>query len=131
MKYKTSEIDGALLDAAVAKAEGWSKADDDPTAWWSPNRKVAASVDKSGILGGYGYHPAHNWAQGGPIIEREQITVMHFPAGFTAGEEWEAYIGHVDPSRLDLDPANGEGPTPLIAAMRAFVAHKLGDEVEL
>jgi hypothetical protein len=32
---------------------------------------------------------------------------------------------------LNTGDADARGPTPLIAAMRAFVTAKLGDEVEL
>jgi hypothetical protein len=57
-----------------------------------------------------------DWAQGGPIIEREKMTLEW------TGEDWMAYIRHDE---------EYFGPTPLIAAMRCFVASKLGDEVEV
>jgi hypothetical protein len=63
-----------------------------------------------------GYTPSTDWAQGGPIIEREMITVEW------TGEDWRTCIW-CDEKFL--------GPTPLIAAMRAYVASKLGDEVEI
>lgn len=59
-----------------------------------------------------------DWAQGGAIIEREKLVV-----GW-AGNFWMAYI------RAD-DDIVGSGQTPLIAAMRCYVASKLGDEVEV
>lgn len=58
-----------------------------------------------------------DWAQGGPIIEREGIeTYRH-----KALEMWAA--------RCDENVRYG--PTPLIAAMRCFVASKLGDDVTI
>lgn len=60
-----------------------------------------------------------NWSQGGPIIEREGINIgCHLD-----GAEWVArnYWGEYE----------SIGPTPLIAAMRCFVASRLGDEVEI
>lgn len=62
------------------------------------------------------YSPSTDWTQGGPIIERERIRLD--PRGV-----WVA--GH--------DSSNDEylGPTPLIAAMRCYVASKLGDEIEI
>ena len=66
-----------------------------------------------------------NWKQGGPIIEREKINVLD------AGTCWGARI--IDWSKN----ADGRscrcwyGHTPLIAAMRYYVASKLGDEVEI
>ena len=64
-------------------------------------------------------HPSTNWAQGGPIIEREKIATQFW----VSEDAWEALIkGGFFASY---------GPTPLIAAMRAYVASKLGDEVEV
>ena len=58
-----------------------------------------------------------DWAQGGPISEREKITLEW------TGEGWNAYIRH--------DDEYPDGPTPLIAAMRCYVASKLGDEITI
>jgi Protein of unknown function (DUF2591) len=62
-----------------------------------------------------------NWAQGGPIIERERISVNSDYNGVY--KEWmaESYFGGVQKP----------GPTPLVAAMRCYVASKLGDEVDV
>ena len=54
-----------------------------------------------------------DWSQGGPIIEREGMGV--FKLGYVRG--WASGFQ--------------SGPTPLIAAMRCYVASKLGDEVEI
>jgi hypothetical protein len=97
---KTSELTGAALDWAVAKCEGAINGDD---------------LDIGFILEG-GYSPSTDWAQGGPIIERERIELEH--DGFI----WWARI------KADEDYS---GPTPLLAAMRCYVASKLGDEVEI
>ena len=112
---KTSELTGAALDWAVAKCE------------WYP-----VSVSKTGYLifsdpliqcgpRGTQYSPSTDWAQGGPIIEREGIGT------YRLNNVWSAHC-----------PVNGssihaccDGPTPLIAAMRCYVASKLGDEVEV
>jgi hypothetical protein len=61
-----------------------------------------------------------DWAQGGPIIERE-----HISAAYAYWGEWEAWDDKTMP------PPKYRGPTPLIAAMRCYVASKLGDEVEI
>ena len=58
-----------------------------------------------------------DWVYGGPIIEREGIDLQCQNQGL-----WCADLG--------LD-ASIYGPTPLIAAMRCYVASRLGDEVEL
>lgn len=65
------------------------------------------------------YSPSTFWNHGGPIIERERIDVAYLGAGNT----WVAQ---------DADSQQNElGSTPLIAAMRCYVASKLGDEVEI
>ena len=61
------------------------------------------------------YDPSTSWAHGGPIIEREGISIYRMTSDWSA-----AY----NPSGAAQD-----GPTPLIAAMRCYVASKLGNEV--
>ena len=96
---KTSELQGAALDWAVAKCEGvvyhgpaWTKYSTD-------------------------------WAQGGPIIEREEI--------FLAKSILGGWTGSIYTQDERVRCTLHEGPTPLIAAMRCYVASKLGDEVEV
>lgn len=61
-----------------------------------------------------------DWSQGGPIIEREGIGIKLR----IDGEDEHAWLAD-DGLRMFT------GPTPLIAAMRCYVASKLGDEVEV
>lgn len=91
---KTSELQDAALDWAVAKCEGL--------------RTYVEVVE--------GFKPSTDWMQGGPIIERERINLWN------EGYEWEAsrYGEHIV-----------WGKTPLIAAMRCYVASKLGDDVTI
>lgn len=133
MKHKVSELEGALLDAAVAKAEGWCQAQDDKTAWWAPDGSPfgpVASITHGGIRGRYGYHPAHNWEHGGPIIERERIYIGY--CGDTSDDTtWpRQWFGQYDDER-EGGNCHHVGTTPLIAAMRAYVASKFGEEVDL
>lgn len=67
------------------------------------------------------FYPSTDWSDGGPIIERERIRIT--PMSMTGGVLWQAESGSAF--------AEGLGPTLLVAAMRAFVASKLGDEVEV
>ena len=70
-------------------------------------------------------HYTSNWAEGGPIIEREGI-------GFRRGYSDESgFNGWVAQRWAQDTTVFEEGPTPLIAAMRCYVASKLGDEVEI
>lgn len=65
------------------------------------------------------FNPSVEWSQGGPIIELQGILFI----GTGDGETYNAWI--VKPY------AAGLGPTHLIAAMRCFVASRLGDEVDI
>jgi len=62
-----------------------------------------------------------NWAIAGPIIEREKITPQFMDRGY-----WRAWVEVGEKAHKV-----SYGPTPLIAAMRCYVASKLGDEVEI
>ena len=93
---KTNKLTGIALDWAVAKCEGFPVRDgfDDNCPEYSTN-----------------------WAQGGPIIERERIDVL-----YEHDLRWIA---------VPQKGIESYGPTPLIAAMRCYVASKLGDEVDI
>ena len=82
------------------------------------NWAVNMAEGLSGVLSPVNY--STNWAAGGPIIERERIHLAHSHAK-----------GHWVAAIADSDCGNVFGPTPLVAAMRCYVASKLGDEVVL
>ncbi|MBT9493882.1 MAG: DUF2591 domain-containing protein [Paucibacter sp.] len=121
-KHKVSELEGALLDAAVAKAEGMQY--ETATARTAYACDVGAPIVGFTQDGPITFNPSKRWAEGGPIIERERIDVLSSYPG------WEAF-GRCHPSARLKDAAGVYGPAPLIAAMRAYVASKFGDEVEL
>lgn len=58
-----------------------------------------------------------DWAFGGPIIERERIDVL-----YEHDLRWIA---------VPQKGIESYGPTPLVAAMRCYVASKLGDTVDI
>ena len=75
------------------------------------------------------------WDCGGPIIEKEKINVvrcndMYFPKGNEFGDYYEQ-LWRAEPYDMDSISQRFYGPTPLIAAMRCYVASKLGDVVEV
>ena len=114
---KTSELTGAALDWAVAKCEGLLKDSGGNLELFGAELKTHPST-----LGTV-FAPSTDWAQGGPIIEREGITLICW----TNPGQWGARLW------LELDGRESvvfSGTTPLIAAMRCYVASKLGDEVE-
>lgn len=112
---KPSELIGPALDWAVAKSEGhdWRKGE------------IGYCYSPAGNTSWQQWNPATNWSQGGPIIERERITLK--PEWDGEKEYWTA----ISITRFEHYRAVCSGPTPLIAAMRCFVMSKLGDEVDI
>lgn len=121
MKYKVAELEGALLAAAVAKAERLEvvsmHAEQNPEYAYC---MVRCGHDEAPEK----YGPQRHAAQGLAIIERERINVGFDDQGGTDRGMWCAYLYDGDGSMWFAD-------TFLIAAMRAYVASKFGEEVEL
>ena len=92
---------------------------------------VAALMLNGGLDG---FEPSTDWAQGGPIIEREMIDLRKiYNNGLPNANPydcWKAEIIFRD-GKLVAGDLFAYGPTPLIAAMRCFVASKLGDEIDV
>jgi hypothetical protein len=63
------------------------------------------------------WNPSKDWSQGGPIIEREEIEIR-------PSQDCGPWLASDSVFIF-------QGKTPLEAAMRCFVALKLGDEVEI
>ena len=129
---KTSDLTGAALDWAVARCENAGAA---MIETHSRGRVLLLADATEYNEPGETYNPSTDWAQGGPIIERERIrleTNDHpdlWPWFATKLLRWEK---REDEEMGDWPVyAEGGGDTPLIAAMRCYVASKLGDEVEV
>ena len=130
---KTSELTGAALDWAVGVAEGIQWDSDDPEVGLYHRRSrydrlVLGALDYD-IMEDWGltpYEPSTNWSQGGPIIEREGISVSCWAFH---SMPWKAVAQ--DSTDLDVPLYEAHGTTPLVAAMRCYVASKLGDEIDL
>jgi len=111
---KTADLIGPALDWAVAQCEGYTFEDD---------ASFAAYREEDGR-----FNYSTDWAQGGPIIDQQKITVgpYHNHDGTTTGV-FQSYIGWANEtfdSKFQCD-----GPTSLIAAMRCYVASKLGNSI--
>ena len=107
---KTYELFGAALDWAVAKSDPFFhdlQMSAEFGVYW---------MDEDGVE--IVYSPSTDWAQGGPIIEREKIRLE--PRGAFV---WTAHDSY--------EWAESKGHTPLVAAMRCYVASRIGDEVEV
>ena len=114
MKIEVYKLKGCALDIAVAKCESVDVEyiNDGIT------RYILRVSPFTGI-----YRPSVDWSLGGPLIERERIEVG--PSFSNAS--WIA--GY--PNKLTSQQCWSNGSTPLIAAMRCFVASRLGNEVEV
>lgn len=118
MKIKTSELIGAALDWAVAKCEGMDNLRKNQHRF--DPRLIMDGPEGNGVfLDSLNY--STNWAQGGPLLEGEGITVSKTAHGF-----WEAYK-----RPASLQEGYQVAGTPLIAAMRCLCCSTLGDEVEI
>lgn len=109
MKINVSEAEGQVLDWMVAMCEG--------VKLMGAHSFVRDSYDNEVL-----FEPSTDWSQGGPIIEREGICLY----SMDAVAPWDARI-----YEADSEPWQAVGDTPLIAAMRCYVASKLGDEVDV
>lgn len=102
---KANELTGAALDWAVAQCEGIQL---------NPAFKKSAWISYSS-----------DWAQGGPIIEREGLSVSLNGDGLWVSYRTETLFDD------DYEHEYQTADTPLIAAMRCYVASKLGEEVQI
>lgn len=159
MKVKTTDLIGPALRYAVAVCEGFNVGVITADEQWERFIEGALPEDlekhadyyaaiKAGFktelckIHGDGYKSAldargwrfdEDWGVGGSIIEREAICIETLKEG----DGWCATKGCTPHDFLmwdqpyGPDAAYGEGPTPLIAAMRCFVTSILGDEVDV
>lgn len=139
---KVGDLSGALLDYWVACAEGKTLS----TEWDTSGTDGVLVATGEGDLELFA--PSTNWADGGPIIERDQIFLqppsdVHYNGGPNHGwkryDHWRATVSartRTLPPKNEVQEAlnvqrvgRGAGETALIAAMRAKVASHYGDEV--
>ncbi len=131
MQHKTSELTGGYLDFAVALAEGLQPR----LHRFAPDAALLCHVrtaheDEPTQIYSRLFCPSTNWDRGGPIIERERIALN--PPGNHPSDQWWAgfNVQAGDGPGIYMDD-DAFGPTPLIAAMRAFVRRRFGETVEL
>jgi hypothetical protein len=126
MKFKVSELDGHMLDAAVFKANSGD------AGWLERNKGIPPRYSSK-------------WENGGPIIARERIACYWRSSMFADGEPYPAGVTWVAGMNMQtaLEGFTGDercfvsldnrmvGQTTLVAAMRAYVANKFGEEIDL
>lgn len=131
MKHHTSELTGASLDAAVAKALGWRPSYDGKH--WDVPVTPAMQYISHRVKD---FKPSTDWGLGGPIIDSEDISLLRVKPDSLHDDpgRWRASTDAYDKYDGPWSPiVEQSGPTALIAAMRALVAAKLSvcGEVEL
>lgn len=120
-QVKTQDIQGKALDYLVAKCEGLK------TETWHTGAITVLFPDAPRFVA---FNPSTNWGHGGPIIEREGLCVGR------RQQADPAYCPLNDPrticwARTTPGGYLSYGPTPLIAAMRCYIASKMGDVVDV
>lgn len=111
MKVQVSEATPSQLNWLVAKCKGIE------VVAVKEGRATFSDPTDDGALNEMPINYSTDWGQGGPIIEQERIELR--------GDGDEGWIADDN-----LNPSQW-GPTPLIAAMRCYVASHLGVEVEI
>lgn len=108
---KAIELIGEPLEWAAATCEGFTLTTDGISMLLERGKELRLLGPHSSPLS---YSPSTNWAQGGPIVESEIEELQRE----SNGKFWAATSTH-----------SASGPTPLVAAMRCYVASKLGEEI--
>ena len=111
---------GAELDWAVAKVLGVKTG---YSSVQGPKRlRASTHYPESSVFAGEVFAPSTSREQGYLIVERHHITVGPWDTS-PAMAHMPGPISYTNPRMV--------GPTPLVAAMRCFVASKLGDEIDI
>ena len=116
-----SDLSGPALDWVVAGLEG------------TP-REIVPTAEHPRKFFTFAAGYSSNWSLAGPIIEREEIELKVIPAA-RIPELWptcaphDTWCANIAPPDVDFNEAGG--PTPLTAALRCYVASRLGDTVQI
>lgn len=113
MRYQVDTLTGAPLDLAVAMTEGLD----------AEIKGDGCHAPEQMEYWDYTYSPSTNWAIGGPIIEREHFLIK------PSNDQWQCSV--IIPRSGLFWATTGWGQTPLIAAMRCYVASRHGEYIDL
>lgn len=121
---KISELISPALDWAVAKCEGrlshdWTYS----TQYGHTGVSVALYCSSLAKAHAARFSPSEDWFSGGPIIDREEITI-DYRDNETQARKWSNEKNHF----IVAYAGKKQG---LLAAMRCFVASRLGEEIEI
>lgn len=127
MKMKTSELKGDALLWAVATIEGYTDLHKIEGRWQhEPHLAMMPPHREYGAMELWEIGSDNDWEFFGPIIERERMDIQCWDFH---SMPWKASMWWDDES--SSGGIEMHGTTPLIAAMRCYVASKMGDEVDV
>lgn len=134
-KYKVDQLDGAMLDLAVAHAtEAWKFCHE-----WFPTMTLDSTFVGAEIRGGIcglvprnpmrqdfcEFKPSSCWSQGGRLLEKFSISIStYYYSDSDSAKQWFAESD-------DFNFARKRSDRPLIAVARCIVVSRKGEEVEL
>lgn len=125
MEVKTLKLDNAALAWAVALCERVETG-------ITRTNKVCIDTHQDELPPGLAsfddcrwhiYRPESSWAQGGPIVDEQEITI-DYRENETIARKWSDTLNNF----IEARAGKKQG---LLAAMRCYVAFKLGDSVEI
>lgn len=160
MKHKTSELTGMALDLAVAMIDpqcegltfktvngamcGVDSEDGLICIYFLPDERALSAMRTRRTICEAGgeharpYSPSTQWERGGPLIERKHIDLRYTftEGGYRTNQSVDAVHAKIElpNGATKFDPLKvvwEYGPTPLVAAMRCYVASNLGDTVDI
>lgn len=128
----TADLTGAALDWAVGIAQGWMDSGDG--YFIVPGEKLVTATSS--------YCPSSEWSLAGPIIEHEGISARKHSSGTwyamaraDVGDgqrtQWCEFTYRGDERLVHPRRQRFSGSTMLEAAMRCYVASKLGASIEV
>jgi hypothetical protein len=149
---QASDLVGLALDYAVAACEGYTLTTDGISNLVEIDGNLFILGRATSAGKPCGYSPQNYWNQGGPIIDREGISIIRAEDDYGADKEgfcnsvripvWAAAEGQHSVETSTEHQSHDAmfqmyesevhyGPTPLIAAMRCYVTRKLGKVLKI
>lgn len=130
---KVVDAIGAQLDWMVAKCAGYVEQGVYGTPEFRDGEVYLCYCD---VVLNSCYSPTTDWAQAGPILEREGINLSVDYQDDALSDDmvqigWKGNLWNNSVPGTAGFLQWAYGPTPLIAAMRCFCSSKLGDEVDV
>ena len=126
---QVKDAEGSVLDWMVAKCEVTRS-----VRMFENSKGFRVYKNERMKMQGINFAPSTVWAQGGPIIDRQDIQWCKLNGQIEAWSGFDYIDWRIDwdsEARMPEGSGFGIGPSILIAAMRCYVSSVLGDEVEV